>query len=220
LAEWDRLLKCPDPASVVVIANPASGPGKTRDRNFTDVLERARRREVPVIGYVSTKHGGRKPAEVREDVDLWVRLYPDIGGIFFDEQASDEDHVEYYASLYAYAHKYPRLALVVSNPGTECAEGYLARPAADASCLAEAGKNCDNYRPPPWAEGYAASRFAALVYHVDAAQMPQCAQGMADKRVGYCYVTDGKMPNPWSRLPGYWEKELEAVQQINAKGTR
>jgi hypothetical protein len=35
--------------------------------------------------------------------------------------------------------------------------------------------------------------------------------------VGYCYITDGKEPNPWIRLPRYWEAEVEAVQQVNAE---
>ena len=41
---------------------------------------------------------------------------------------------------------------------------------------------------------------------------------MADKRIGYCYVTDGQGVNPWGRLPVYWEVEVAAVRRVNERG--
>ena len=46
-------------------------------------------------------------------------------------------------------------------------------------------------------------------------RMKQDVLGMAGKRLGYCYMTDKGLPNPWDRLPGYWEAELAAVLQAN-----
>ena len=34
------------------------------------------------------------------------------------------------------------------------------------------------------------------------------------KRIGYFYVTDGKPPNPWGRLPSYWEDEVDALARL------
>src|SRR5262245_57554492 len=59
LAEWKRLLKAPDPATVVIIANTASGPGKVADSNFVRVLDQAREKGFLVIGYVRTMYGKR-----------------------------------------------------------------------------------------------------------------------------------------------------------------
>src|SRR5205823_4728001 len=73
-ADWERLLESPDPASVVVIANPASGPGVAYDRAYAEVFGRARRRGLAVIGYVATRYGKRPADEVKADIDRWVRF--------------------------------------------------------------------------------------------------------------------------------------------------
>jgi serine/threonine protein kinase len=216
LAQWDRILAPPVSLGMVVIMNPDSGPGKSADPNFAKVLERARRSGVTTIGYVSTKYGGRPLDQVKADIDRWVRFYPGIAGIFLDEQASAEDEVLYYLALYEYIHKNQSLALVIGNPGAICAEEYVARPAVDVACLAEVIKDFDSYRPPGWAAHYPQERFAALLCKTaTAAEMSRSMAQMRDKRIGYCFITDADEPNPWGRLPSYWEAEVEAVKQAN-----
>jgi hypothetical protein len=216
LAEWERLLNAPDPSAVVIIANAASGPGRVADPNFVRVLDQAREKGFTVIGYVSTGYAKRPVEEVKEDVDRWVRLYPGVAGIFFDEQASAADRVDHYTTLYKYARKQRGLRLVVNNPGTTCAEEYLSRPAADVVCLVESSKEFTPFRLPVWAEGYPADRFAALITRVDdPGRMKRYVQAMVEKRLGYCSVTDGRLTNPWDRLPNYWEAELATVRQAN-----
>ena len=39
------------------------------------------------------------------------------------------------------------------------------------------------------------------------------------KRIGYIYVTDGKLPKPWGRLPAYWEAEVDAVSSAPVSGS-
>jgi serine/threonine protein kinase len=218
---WQRLLGAPDPRAVVIIANPDSGPGKAADPHLLRALGRARRKGFTVIGYVSTRFARRPLGEVKGDVDRWARLYPDVRGVFVDQQASAADQVDYYAILYGYARGERGLSLVVSNPGAACAEGYLARPCADVVCLAQPAQDFSHFRPPSWAGGYPASRFAALVYQVgDPGRMRRSLLQMPDTGVGYGYVTDGTGPNPWGRLPRYWEEEVEAVRQVNAGAAR
>jgi hypothetical protein len=66
--------------------------------------------------------------------------------------------------------------------------------------------------------GYRAARFAGSIFkNDDPVRMKHYVLEMVAKRVGYCYITDGKEPNPWNRLPRYWEEEVEAVQQVNAE---
>jgi hypothetical protein len=218
LAEWYRLIDSAGPAGTVVIANTASGPGNKADPNYVKVIERARSKGAVVLGYVSTKYGKRPLQVVKREVDRWVKFYPDVQGIFFDEQASAADQVLYYAALYEYVRKDRGLSLVVGNPGAACAEEYLARPAADVACLVETNKDFSAYRRPAWAGKYPASRFAALLSRVETAeQMKQALREMAAANVGYCYVTDGKGGNPWGRLPRYWDVEVAAVRQVNEK---
>ena len=37
--------------------------------------------------------------------------------------------------------------------------------------------------------------------------------------MGYVYITDDQGPNPYDRLPSYWEAEIEAVRQANGPRT-
>jgi hypothetical protein len=214
--QWGRLLNSPAAAATVVVVNPASGPGAAVDPNYAKVLERASHGSVTAVGYVSTNYAARPLQEVKDEVDRWARLYPGIRGVFFDQQASAADRVDYYVALYEHA-KGRGLALVVSNPGTVCAEDYLDRPAADVVCLLEGAKNLSAYRRPAWTDRYPAERFAALLYDVGpVAQMRGHLLEMQENRIGYCFITDGKLPNPWGQLPRYWEHEVRAVQQLNA----
>jgi serine/threonine protein kinase len=221
LAEWQRLLKAPAPATVVIIVNAASGPGKAVDPNFARVIDKAQEKGFTLIGYVSTSYAKRPAEEVKEDIDRWVRFYPGVEGIFIDEQASGATDIGYYAALYQYTRKRRGLRLVVANPGTTCAEEYLRRPGADVVCPVESTRPLRQFRPPAWAAGYQAGRFAALLHRVaDPGRMKQDILGMADRRLGYCYITDRSPPNPWDRLPGYWQEELAAVQQVNERSER
>jgi serine/threonine protein kinase len=214
LQHWNRLIESPLARDTVAIVNPDSGPGKAADTSYTKVLERARRQGVTVIGYVSTRYAARPLLDVKSDVDRWVRFYPDIQGVFFDEQASAADQILYYAALYDYVRKERGLTLVIASPGTTCAEEYLARPAADMVCVVEAAKDAGAYRRPAWAGHYAESRFAGLICQIDTpAQMKQCLNQMRSNQIGYCYITDARQPNPWDRLPSYWDAEIVALQQ-------
>jgi serine/threonine protein kinase len=217
LAQWDRIIDSPAAAGTVVIVNPDSGPGRAADANYADVVERSRRHGVTAVGYVSTKYAARPLPEVKADVDRWCQFYPGIAGIFFDEQASKADQVLYYAALYEYVRKDRGLPLVVTNPGTECAEEYVARPATDVVCLVEAAKGLGAYRPPAWTRHYPADRFAALLCRTGTPElMRQVVLEIRACNIGYCYITDAVEGNPWGRLPRYWEAEVEAVRQANA----
>jgi hypothetical protein len=213
LKHWEALAAAAKRMPVRAVVNPASGPGDKADPAYTKLLERLKDQPgLTLLGYVSTRYGKRPLADVKADVDRWRRLYPQIHGLFVDEQASGEGQVGYYASLYEYAKKKHRLRLVVSNPGTVCAEAYLARPAADMACLFEGSKGLADFTPPPWAAKYPARRFAALAYKVEnAAQMRQLFRTARAKGIGQLYVTDAAGANPWERLPSYWGDEVAAA---------
>jgi hypothetical protein len=221
MKEWDRLLDAAGKAPVVVIVNPASGPGAKVDDNYKEVFERAKKSKATLIGYVSTRYAKRPLADVKADVDRWVKQYPGVQGVFFDEQVSAADGADYCEKLYEYARKEKRLAMVVTNPGTQCAEDYLKRPAADAACLFENYKGFDTFKLPTWAAGYAPGRFAVLSYEVEGAEaMGKQVRAAAEKKAGLVYVTNAKRRNPWDRLPEYWDAEVALVRELNQKKPR
>jgi hypothetical protein len=219
LSQWDRLIDSASAVPLVAVVNTAtSGPGQEVDPNFVPVLNRAKRAGITLVGYVSTAYATRPLAEAQGDVERWFRLYPQADGIFFDQQSSEAAQVGYYAALYDRVRRLRPRGLVVTNPGGLCDEGYLSRPATDVACLAEASKSLAAYRPPPWAERHGAGRFCALVGGVSqAGRMQEYIREMPAKGIGYCYVTDGTGPNPWDRLPSYWEAEVAAVRRLNER---
>lgn len=216
LKEWDKLIASPGRSAVVAIVNPASGPGRTADANYVALIARAKKAGVTLIGYITVSYGKRPVADVKADVDQWLRLYPGIDGIFFDEQASGAKEVDGQAALYQYVRKTKKLSIVVTNPGTVCDEAYLSRPAADSVCVFEGPRAADSLRFPFWTSRYAPSRFTALPYKVaDADAMRICIREAVENRVGLLYITDAEGSMPWGRLPRYWDEELEAVAAVN-----
>src|SRR5262245_25171375 len=133
--EWDKLIAAAHRVPIVAIVNPASGPGKLADPNYEKLLARAKEaKRLTLIGYVTTSYAKRPAEDVQADVDQWLKLYPAIQGIFFDEQASGAEQVQYQTRLYEHVRKTRKLKLVITNPGTTCDEGFVAKPATDAVC--------------------------------------------------------------------------------------
>jgi hypothetical protein len=218
LEQWGKLLEAPDPAGVVIIVNIASGPGEVSNPNYVRIIGRARQKGFPVLGYVPTNYGKRPIKAAKDDIDRWIRFYPGIRGIFFDQQASAPDRVTYYVELYEYARNEQGLDLVINNPGTTCAEEYLAQPVADVVCLIDSTRDINEFHPPAWMSRYKPARFAGEFPKIDdPVKMKQLVRELVAKGVGYCYITDGQGPNPWGRLPSYWQDEVEAVRQVNAQ---
>ena len=215
--EWERLFDSPARPALAVIVNPASGPGAQADPNYLKVLDRAKKADLLLLGYVTTSYGKRTAEDVKADVDRWLHLYPGIQGIFFDEQASAADKLEYQTALYDYVRREKKRSLVVTNPGTVCAEEYLSKPALDVGCLFEGPQAKDGFGLPGWV-GQHARRVAVLSYQVEKAErMQQYVKQAADKGLGYIYVTDAAGANPWDRLPRYWNEEIAAVQEVNRR---
>src|SRR3954449_34209 len=105
--------------SSVAVMNPASGPGLSRNINYSKVISFCHGANQKVVGYVFTRNGERPLATVKSDVTKYINWYPDIDGIFFDEMETDVATQAYYKQLYAFVkNKMPATGLVVGNPGT------------------------------------------------------------------------------------------------------
>jgi hypothetical protein len=216
LREWDRLIKSAKAVPIIAIVNPASGPGDRVDRNFAAVLPRARKAGITLVGYIGTQYTRKPINQVKAEIDAFLRFYPDIRGFHFDEQSSDANGVDYYAELYRYVRGLIPGALVVNNPGKCCDVSYAARQAADVICLFEQEHGFDNFRPPAWARRYPGSRFCIQSHNVPTeAQMKRAVRRAAELKVGCIFVTDDVGPNPYDRLPTYWDAEVEAVRRVN-----
>jgi Spherulation-specific family 4 len=216
LREWNRLIASARSVPIVAIVNPASGPGDHVDTNFAAILPRAKKAGITLVGYIGTQYTRKPLAQVKGEVETFLRFYPEIQGFHFDEQSSDARGVDYYAELYRYVHERIKEALVLTNPGTMCDPGYAARPAADAICLFENERGFDRLQPPNWFSRFPGSMFCVQAHNVATAdQMKRSLHRAAQLKIGYVFVTDDVGPNPYDRLPSYWDAEVEAVRLVN-----
>jgi Spherulation-specific family 4 len=221
LREWNRLIASAKAVPIVAIVNPASGPGDHVDTNFAAVLPRARKAGVTLVGYIGTQYTRKPLQQVKQEVETFLSYYPEIQGFHFDEQSSDARGVDYYAELYRYVHQRIPGALVLTNPGTLCDVGYAARPASDAIALFENEHGFEKFRPPSWFSQFPGSRFCIQAHNVPTEeQMKQSLRRAVQLKMGSVFITDDVGPNPYDRLPSYWDAEVEAVRQVNQSAKR
>jgi Spherulation-specific family 4 len=200
---------------IVAIANPSSGPGDESNLDYAAIFTEASSRGITLVGYVSTGYGKRPKAEIKKDVDAWVRFYPQIRGFFFDQQPREGRSAPIYAELRDYVKQKLHDPLVISNPGVPCDAAYLALNVANVTCVFVNFQGFNQFELPATLKGYDPSHFAALPYNISGVESMQTAvKDAIIKRIGYLYVTDAKPPNQWDKLPVYWEAEVDAVSRV------
>jgi hypothetical protein len=200
-----------------VIVNPAGGPGRRVDANYTRAIDRLVGVGCVTLGYVSTRYAKRDAAAVQKDVDRWREMYPRVQGVFFDEMIYEDNDagVKYQAGLTKYAHE-ARLWPVVANPGAQTPPRYFAADAADVIVVHEGGSWPKEDRlAKPYADHPPFTR-AVLVHSQP--KFDAAALKAARKHARWFYVTDGefragdpKAANPWDRVSKHLEEMCEQL---------
>ena len=206
---WRRFEQLPDDS--IVILNPASGPGRSIDVNYTAALEPMRGRRIEVYGYVDTDYGRRTIASLMADAASYTDWYQP-SGIFLDQTPATADSLPYLTEV---ATRLRDDGLHVAfNPGQPDIDRRLV---GLADIIVNFEGNLVQYRSarfPEWVLQEPAAKFWHLVYGVgDADTMTSVMRLAASNGAGATFVTDGVLPNPWDRLPTYWEQELELVRR-------
>ncbi|MEN9341988.1 MAG: hypothetical protein RIQ54_244 [Candidatus Parcubacteria bacterium] len=195
-------------ANEIMIMNPASGPGASKDLNYEREIANTQAAGISVIGYVHTSYGTRITA-AKADIDKYKSFYPAIKGIFIDEVPTAADKVAVYQDLYNYIQtKFPN-AIVVMNPGTIPDERYMSIGNSILMIFEGTFSTYNSWSSPAWAKNYPASRISHLVYGTATeADMKTASQLAFRRNAGYLYVTSDVLPNPWDSLPSYFAAEV------------
>jgi hypothetical protein len=212
---WETLNRTALRVPLIAILNPNSGPGTSADNNYRQAISNLHSAGGRVIAYIHTGYAARLLSDVKEDVDTYLAFYS-VDGFFVDEMDNRNLVLSYayYTDLYQYIKARNANYLVVGNPGTTTREGYLA--GADMLVTFENNTGYETYVPDRWTTNYPAGRFAHLPYAVSsAATMTNYVQLARARNVGFIFVTDDQLPNPWDRLPEYWEAEVSLLQELN-----
>jgi hypothetical protein len=214
---WSDLIEAAHSVPIIAIVNPCDGPGTSVNKAYKDEIDRARKAGVTVVGYVLTGGGSGPIDYVKTDISRWRDFYPNINGIFFDEQSdsNDNDKISFYKEIFAYARGKIDHALVIGNPGTTFPERYFSEANADIECIFESDKGFDTFSMPAWTGKYGPERFAVLPLDVPQNRLLSYLDRAVNLRVGNVYVTDDRLDNPWDRLPGYWKQEVDRVKALN-----
>src|SRR5271155_3622722 len=188
---------------IVAVVNPDSGPGKSQDPNYVSGIQTLKSAGIMVIGYAYTSYASRALASVESDILGYKTLYG-LGGVYLDEMSNVQGYESYYSTLTQYADSIG-MSLVVGNPGADVPSGYIGT--VNAIIIYE------NQGLPSlsflggWHSSYSKSNFGALAYGVSTLDSSYIASASSD--VGYIYLTNGVMPNPYATLPSYLASLLE-----------
>jgi hypothetical protein len=205
-AAWTALLAArrrhPD-APMIVIINPANGPGQAADPAFATLVGDLGALGVRTVGYVATHYAQAPISDVVAAIDRFRAFYPALDGCFFDEMSNRDGDQAYYAALSAYC-KRRGATLTVGNPGTSAPQSF-----ADSVDILIVYERRGLPAPDALATTRDATRTAMLAYDVPAFDAAFVKR--AQKVVGYIYITDGAGADPWRRLSRYFEPLLAAL---------
>jgi hypothetical protein len=124
--EWEQLIQAKQayPAvPVVAIVNAASGSGDARNRAYASAIDSLKAVGIVVIGYVSTREGGRPIKSLETDIAAWRSWYG-VDGVYFDQMPQRPGMEGYYAYMTQFA-KSHGMTVTMGNPGTNTSLSYI-----------------------------------------------------------------------------------------------
>jgi hypothetical protein len=211
---WEQLANIakghPD-SKIVAIINPNSGPGTLRNTDYATGIKMLKDAGITVVGYTYTQYGQRPISEIHIDIDKYQSFYSDedgVTGILFDEMSNHPGKESYYKSLSNYA-KSKGAILTIGNPGTSTTESYIGT--VDTITIYE-GKglpSIDLLNDRTFAGKYDKRNFNYVAYGVLSLDM--AATKSTASYVGWSYVTNNNLPNPWDTLPSYLEQLISTL---------
>ncbi len=181
---------------------------RVTDSSYGAVIDNLQADSGKVIGYVYTSYGTRALSSVESDIDAWYTFYPSMNGIFLDEQTNVTGKESYYGQIYNYVKQKDSSSLVVTNPGTSTLESYLfygGKRIADVICTFETNQGFNMWTPSSWCSKYSRDNFYVIPYNIPSSQWLSTINRAASLNVGWVYLTDATLPNPYNGLPSYFE---------------
>lgn len=233
-AMWQQLLEAAqDPNrqyEIGIILNPLSGPGTERDPNFLDAqnngpLADLKAAGARVYGYVSTDYTDRSMALVQQEIAAYLTGHYAgfTDGVFLDEVSNDLADLGYYQTLRAYIDNTQPGSVAIGNPGTP----YLNNPSGQqqysptdyleafnilVSFESVAQEYLNEYVHFAYLEQSTPEAIAHIIY-----SQPDWDDSLFDLAIsrgaGVLYISDDTLPNPYDRLPHYWQQLVSRLQQ-------
>jgi len=197
---WNEVINL-DMPDLIAVVNPDNGAGYQVSPVYEKVIPDLVASGKLPVGYIPTNYGNRDINDVKDEIDRWLELYPDIKGFFLDEVSDKSSEFPYYEEITNYIKSLGDFYIVL-NVGTYPAEEYFS--IADNIVVYEDlypfdYTVCDNHP----------DQSSIIVYGVNESLMYEIIKNTKCK---YVFITDDNLPNPYDSLPTYLNTEIELLK--------
>lgn len=193
--------------TVRAIINPDNGPGASKDPEYVQGIAKLDAAGIIVLAYVATTYAKKTPAAAQGEISKYQSWYPTLKGIFFDEMSNTAGDEPYYQGLDYYA-KGKGYTVTVGNPGTDTLASFVGT--VDTILIYESEGLPTVGSLDVFSGQYNPKNFGVIPYGVPALDAAFVTGARA--HVGFIYLTDDTVPNPWDTLPSYFSNLLAALE--------
>ena len=190
---------------MIVIINPLNGSGQVKNDDYVDGIQKMQSRDISVLGYVYTDYGTRNSTDVKNEITNYKNWY-NVNGIFFDQMSNVPGNEIYYTDLTHFA-KSLGLTFTVGNAGVDTKPSYI--KTVDNIVIYEKNTLPSVLSLAGWHKNYDKNNFSIIAFEID--NLDKSFVFDASNSVGYMYVTNGVMPNPFNSIPTYFEDLMDAL---------
>ena len=197
---WTTIINIKDAhpeVPIVAVVNPNNGPGIVQDVNFVNGIDQLTLHGISVIGYAATGYGSVPWPRIESQIDLYQSWY-NLGGILFDEMNNVTGYENYYRTLSNYA-KSLGLTYTIGNPGADVLPTYVGT--VDTILIYESQGLPDLSYLDGWHSSFDRNNWGITSYGNP--HLNQRYVYNAKRYVGYIYITNDVLPNPYDALPPY-----------------
>jgi hypothetical protein len=206
---WDTVMqeKTAHPlVPIISIINPDNGPGQFYPSYVTGI-QQLQSAGILVLGYVDTSYGSKNATSVESEIDSYNTWYH-VNGIFFDQMSYVAGNEAYYLGLTQYS-KSLGMTITVGNSGTDTVPSYVGT--VDNIVTYESAGLPPLSALDGWHTSYAKGNFSMIAFGVD--ELNESFVKYASNYVGYMYVTNYTLPNPYYDIPLYLDNLTASLPQ-------
>lgn len=239
---WKKLIGYDSNKVSVLIADIQNGgPDSQADMNWEQLIRAVNSSGKRIIGYVNTGYLGASEqllttrlgsheladwvSQIESDVDKWYRLYGSgIGGIFFDEGATDCGPDNTSSDLYAYINAYTKRrypgAFTVLHTGSNTSQCFENTMDTLLTFTDSYEAYISAYTPLDWTPADP-RKIWHIIDSVPASAVGSVVALAGQRGAGLVEVTDDTPDNPYDTLPddAYMESFMSSVQGGSAPVT-
>ena len=205
-------------SNIDIIANVNSGPGTAVNPDYTTGITNMRSAGINVLGYVFTSYCSRPLNIVEQEIARWVQFYPNVNGILLDQMQNQPNHLhlcaqnvpstQYYALATQFAHSLGA-TFVVGNPGTQTDRSYVGTVDSMIIYENQGTPSIGTLQANTFNGAFPKNNFAYDAFNVPALNDTFVQQ--STQYVGWLYITNDNLPNPYDTIPPYLDQEVHDV---------